>query len=152
MKNIFDSFSDKKISDDLNRLRSGLEAHSRAAGIADILRQSVPVFEEYERELQKRGIAAKLIRVGPGGLQLKIPMKWTIGVVAFERDCFVAYIESDPGKSSGYARDDYTRQAGPPSTDAWAGTDELRAFLDRVLAIFRERYDKGTISAGTTGP
>jgi len=70
----------------------------------------------------------------------------------YGRDCFVAYIESDPGKSNGYARDDYTRETAPPSTDAWAGTDELRAFLDRVLAIFRERYDKGTISAGTTGP
>lgn len=152
MTNIFDLFRDKKSSVDAREAQTRLQWQSSAAAGTDILRQSVPVFEEYEKELQQRGITARLIRIGPSGLQLKIPMKWTIGVVAFEQDCFVAYIESDPGKSNGYARDNHTRAAGPPSTEAWTGTDELRGFLDRALAIFLERYEKGTISSGTTGP
>jgi len=152
MKNIFDLFGDKKLSDDARQAQTRLEWQSRAAGMTDILQQSAPVFEEYGKELQARGISARLIRVGPNGLQLKIQMKWTFGVVAFEQDRFVAYVESDPGKSNGYARDDYTREARPPSTEAWTGADELRGFLDRALAIFRERYDKGTKSSGITGP
>lgn len=152
MKSIFELFGDKKSSVDASEAQSRLQWQSRAAAVTDILRQSVPVFEEYEKELQHRGVTARLIRVGTNGLRLTIPMKWTIGVVAFERDCFFAYIESDPGKSNGYARDDYTRAAGPPSAEAWTGTDELRGFLDRALAIFHERYDKATISSGITGP
>jgi hypothetical protein len=152
MKNIFDLFRDKKSNVDASEAQAKLQWQSRAAAVTDILRQSVPVFEEYEKELQQRGVSAKLIRVGANGLRLKIPMKWTIGVVAFERDCFVAYIESDPGKSNGYARDDHTRAAGPPSAEAWTGTDELRGFLDRALAIFHERYDRATQSSGNVGP
>jgi hypothetical protein len=148
MTNIFDLFRDKKLSDDASKAQKKLEWQSRAGGNNDILRQSAQVFEEYAKELQARGISARLIRVGTNGLQLKIPMKWTIGVVAFEQDRFVAYIESDPEKSNGYARDEYTRETSPPSTEAWTGTAELRAFLGRALEIFLDRYDKGTRSSG----
>jgi hypothetical protein len=152
MKNIFDLFRDKKLSDDAREAQTGLQRQSRAAGMTDILQQSAPVFEEYAKELQARGISARLIRVGPRGLQLKIQMKWTFGVVALEQDRFVVYVESNPAHSNGYARDDYTNAAAPPSTEAWAGTDELRGFLDRALAILCERYDKATKSSGFTGP
>jgi hypothetical protein len=152
MKNIFDLFGDKKSGDDAREAQAKLESQSRAAGIQNVSQQSAPVFEEYERKLQAQGLAARLIRVGPTGLKLKIQMKWTFGVVALEEDRFVVYVESDPAHSNGYARDEYTNDAGSPSAEAWTGTAELRGFLKRALAILLARYDKGTISSGTTGP
>ena len=152
MKDIFDLFGDKKLEDDAREAQARLEAQSRAAGIDEVVRQSVPIFEESERKLQASGLAARLIRVGPKGLTLKIQMKWTFGVVALEQDRFVVYVESDPAHSNGYARDEYTDDAAPPSAEAWTGAAELRGFLERALAILRDRYDKGTRSSGTTGP
>ena len=152
MKNIFDLFGEKKSSDDAREAQAKLESQSRAAGIDEVVRQSVPVFEECEKKLQAQGLAARLIRVGPKGLKLKIQMKWTFGVVALEEDRFVVYVESDPAHSNGYARDDCTTDPAPPSGETWAGPAELRGFLERALAILLARYDKGTISSGTTGP
>ena len=71
MTNIFDLFRDKKSSVDAREAQTRLQWQSSAAAGTDILRQSVPVFEEYEKELQQRGITARLIRIGPSGLQLK---------------------------------------------------------------------------------
>jgi hypothetical protein len=146
--NIFDEFGKKKSSDDASEAQRMLAMQARSSGTDDILRQSLPVFEEYERELNARGVSAKLQRIGLSGLRLKIQMKWTFGVVAFDQGDFVAYIESDPAHSNGYARDDYTAAAGPPSTAPWAGLVELRAFLDRAIAIFRDRYGNNTRSPG----
>jgi hypothetical protein len=152
MKNIFDLFKAKKEAAESNEARSQQAWQSRAAGIAEIVRASVPVFKEYEAELRKRGIAAKFIPVGTTGLKLKIPMKLTFGVVGFEQDRFVAYIESDPAKSNGYVRNNYTGAVSPPSINAWSGTGPLREFLDRSIEIFLKRYDDGTIGSGEVGP
>jgi hypothetical protein len=152
MKNIFDLFRDKKANDDAKEMLGKQQWQSREVGMARVLRESQPVFKEYESQLQRRGIAAKLTNLGTTGLQLKVSMKWSFGIVAFERDHFVTYIESDPGKSNGYVRNDFTREAAPPSPDPWAGTDALRAFLDRSMAIFIRRFDQGTTGSGIVGP
>jgi hypothetical protein len=75
MKNIFELFGDKKASDEAKEAHSKQQWQSRTARIAEILRASMPVFKEYEGQLQKGGIAAKLIPIGTVGLQFKIPMK-----------------------------------------------------------------------------
>jgi hypothetical protein len=152
MKSIFDLFSDKKAGVDAEEARSKQQWQSREARMARVLRESWPVFKEYQSQLQRRGIAAQLIPIGDAGLQLKVSMKWTFGIIAFERDHFVTYIESDPGKSNGYVRNDYTKEVAPPSPDPWAGTDALRGFLDRSLKIFIQRFDHGAIGSGIVGP
>jgi hypothetical protein len=153
MKNLFDLFRDTKAADDQKQTRGDQQWRDRESALAQVLRESQPVFAEYQKELAKRGMAAKLQNLGTTAVELRVPLKWTIGVIKLNGDRLTVHVESDPGKSNGYAMDDFTGLAQPPSLpDQWKGPETLRQFMDRALEILIKRFDKGIEQSAVVGP